>query len=145
MPDAGLSVPGTFPCNLPSRHAEIDGFSEQSAALSRELPARRSAETSHHPVCIMNRMGDSGEGLIDAEARIAERMEEREQDRKRQQANARDKHLDPERRRRAESLRLARIELERQRGATEHAGRRQQLTQAMAELDKQLAALTSGD
>jgi hypothetical protein len=92
----------------------------------------------------MNRMGDSGEGLIDAQARIAERMEEREQDRKRQ-VTARGKHLDPERQRRAESLRLARIELERQRGATEHAGRKQQLTQAMAELDKQLAALTSGN
>ena len=144
MLDARLSVPGTFPCNLPSRHADIDGFSEQSAALSKELHGRRSAEASPHPVCIMNRMGDSGEGLIDAQARIAERMEEREQDRKRQ-VNARDKHLDPERQRRAESLRLARIELERQRGATEHAGRKQQLTQAMAELDKQLAALTSGD
>jgi hypothetical protein len=86
-------------------------------------------------------MGDSGEGLVDAEARIAERLEEREEDRRRLAAPA--KTVDPERQRRAESLRLARIELDRQRTATEHAGRKQQLTQAIEELDKQLAALTA--
>ena len=103
-------------------------------------------------------MGDSGEGLIDAQARIAERLEEREQDRRRQgrpsahttrggdpAAAFRDKQMDPERRRRAESLRLARIELARQRSATGHAGRKKQLAQAMEELDKQIAALVSGD
>ena len=89
-------------------------------------------------------MGDSGEGLVDAQARIAERMEEREQDRERLAA-VRDKQVDPERQRRVESLRLARIELERQRAATEHAGRRQQLTQAIEELDRQVAVLRSGD
>jgi len=89
-------------------------------------------------------MGDSGEGLIDAQARIAERMEEREQDRK-QLAAVRGRQVDPERQRRAESLRLARIELERQRAATEHAGRKEQLTQAIEELDRQIAALRSGD
>ena len=89
-------------------------------------------------------MGDSGEGLIDAQARIAERMEEREQDRKRL-ATLRGGQVDPERERRAESLRLARIELERQRAATDHAGRKQQLTHAMEELDRQIAALTTGD
>ena len=88
-------------------------------------------------------MGDSGEGLVDAQARIAERLEEREEDRKRL-ATVRGRQVDPERQRRAESLRLARIELERQRAATHHAGRKQQLTHAMEELDRQIAALTTG-
>jgi len=87
-------------------------------------------------------MGDAGEGLIDAQARIAEQMEEREQLR-RQARDARDTPMDPERRRRAESLRLARVEIERQRAATGHAGRQQQLTQAIDELDRQIAALTA--
>lgn len=86
-------------------------------------------------------MGDAGEGLIDAQARIAERMEEREEERKRLTAPG--KHNNPEQVRRVESLRLARIELERQRAATEHAGRKQQLTQAIEELDRQLAALST--
>jgi hypothetical protein len=86
-------------------------------------------------------MGDAGEGLIDAQARIAERMEERDEDRRRRSGGHR-KAVDPERLRRTESLRLARIELDHQREATGHAGRRQQLTQAMDELDRQLAALT---
>jgi hypothetical protein len=85
-------------------------------------------------------MGDAGEGLIDAQARIAEQMEEREQERKRL-ADGRGKEIDPELVRRAESLRLARIELDRQRAATENADRKQQLTHALEELDRQLAAL----
>jgi hypothetical protein len=85
-------------------------------------------------------MGDAGEGLIDAQARIAEQMEEREQERKRL-ADGRGKEIDPELVRRAESLRLARIELDRQRAATENAARKQQLTHALVELDRQLAAL----
>lgn len=89
-------------------------------------------------------MGDSGEGLVDAQARIAERLEEREQDRKRL-ATVRDKPVDPERQRRAESLRLAGIELARQHSATAQEGRKQQLAQAMEELDRQIAALRSGD
>ena len=85
-------------------------------------------------------MGDAGEGLIDAQARIAEQMEEREQERRRL-AEGRGKEIDPELVRRAESLRLARIELDRQRAATENAARKQQLTHALEELDRQLAAL----
>jgi hypothetical protein len=85
-------------------------------------------------------MGDAGEGLIDAQARIAEQMEEREQERKRL-AEGRGRDVDPELVRRAESLRLARIELDRQRAATENAARKQQLTHALEELDRQLAAL----
>jgi hypothetical protein len=85
-------------------------------------------------------MGDAGEGLIDAQARIAEQMEEREQERKRL-VEGRGKGINPELVRRAESLRLARIELDRQRSATENAARKQQLSHALEELDRQLAAL----
>ena len=40
-----------------------------------------------------------------------------------------------------ESPRLARTELQRQREATSHQARKQQLTQAIAELDKRIKAL----
>jgi hypothetical protein len=85
-------------------------------------------------------MGDAGEGLVDAESRLAERMDEREQARR----NARQggKGLDPERARQLESLRLARTEMQRQMDSTAHAARKQQLGQAIAEIDKRLAALT---
>ncbi len=48
---------------------------------------------------------------------------------------------DPEQLRRAESLRLAYTELSRQLEATSHAARRQQLSSALAELERQLKAL----
>jgi hypothetical protein len=85
-------------------------------------------------------MGDAGEGLVDAESRLAERMEEREQERR----NARQggQGIDPERMRQVESLRLARTELQRQMDATAHAARKQQLSQAIGEIDKRLAALS---
>ena len=56
-------------------------------------------------------MGDSGEGLVDADARIQEQMEEREAERKRRSGAP---PADPERVREIESLRLAKAELERQ-------------------------------
>ena len=59
-------------------------------------------------------MGDAGEGLIDADARIQERMEELE--RERAQQHVRKPVRDPEQVRALESLRLARTELERQLG-----------------------------
>ena len=83
-------------------------------------------------------MGDSGEGLVDADARIQEQMEERESERRRRSATL--PALDPERIREAESLRLARAELERQSTATTHPVRRQQIQAAIAEIDKRLAA-----
>lgn len=88
---------------------------------------------------IIGNMGDAGEGLVDAESRLAERMEEREQERR----NARQgmKGIDPERVRQTESLRLARTEMQRQMDSTAHAARKQQLSQAIAEIDKRLAAL----
>jgi len=84
-------------------------------------------------------MGDAGEGLVDAESRLAERMEERDQERRNARQSA--KGLDPERVRQMESLRLARTEMQRQMETTAHAARKQQLAQAIAEVDKRLAAL----
>ena len=85
-------------------------------------------------------MGDAGEGLIDADSRIQERMEELE--RERATAQVRDVR-GPERMRAIESLRLARTELERQLSTTAHERRRDQIGQAMAEIDRRMAETTS--
>ncbi len=82
-------------------------------------------------------MGDSGEGLVDADARIQERIEERESERKRR-GNA-SPALDPERVRELESLRLAKTELERQAVTTTHPVRTEQIQAAIAEVEKRLA------
>ncbi len=84
-------------------------------------------------------MTDAGEGLIDNDSRIQERMEELARD-KRSSERPRDPR-DPEQVRALESLRLARTELERQLAATTHPGRRAQLTEALAEIDRRMAAL----
>jgi hypothetical protein len=83
-------------------------------------------------------MGDSGEGLVDAESRIQERMEEREAERKRRGGGP--APVNPERARELESLRLAKSNLERQSATTEHPVRKQQIQLAIAEIDKRLAA-----
>lgn len=83
-------------------------------------------------------MGDAGEGLIDADARIQERMEELEHERRK--SRGRVSEVDPEHLRAIESLRLARLELERQLAATTHERRRVQLTQAIEEVDRRLTA-----
>lgn len=83
-------------------------------------------------------MGDSGEGLVDADARIQERIEERESERKRR--GAAQPAINPDKVRELESLRLAKAELERQAGATTHPVRKQQIQAAIAEIDKRLAA-----
>lgn len=80
-------------------------------------------------------MGDAGEGLIDADARIQERMEELERERSQQQAKP---VKNPEEVRALESLRLARTELERQLEATTHDRRRTQIQQAIAEIDRRM-------
>jgi hypothetical protein len=85
-------------------------------------------------------MGDSGEGLVDAEARIQEQMEEREADRRRR-ANGGQPPIDPERLREVESLKLAKAELTRQAGATTHPVRKQQISAAIAEIDRRLSTL----
>lgn len=85
-------------------------------------------------------MGDAAEGLIDADARIQERMEELERDRTRSRAP---KVRDPERLQAIESLRLARTELERQLAATTHDRRRTQIQQALDEIDRRVAEETA--
>ena len=81
-------------------------------------------------------MGDAGEGLIDAESRIQERMEDLERERSQ-------KHVrtvrDPERHRALESLRLARTELQRQLDLTMHERRKAQIAQAIEEVDRRMA------
>lgn len=79
-------------------------------------------------------MGDGAEGLVDAEARIQDRLDELEQ----QRATQRRRVKDPELVRELESLRLARVEANRQAEATAHPVRREQLQKAMAELDQRI-------
>ena len=81
-------------------------------------------------------MSDAGEGLIDADARIQERMEELERDR---QQSKKKETKDPEKVRAYESLRLAKTELERQLELTQHPARRAQLEQVIGEVDRRLA------
>lgn len=84
-------------------------------------------------------MGDSGEGLIDADARIQERMDELATERE-QRRNV--VTIDPERHRQVESLRLARAQIEQQAAAAAHPVRKQQLELALTDIDRQLAELT---
>jgi hypothetical protein len=80
-------------------------------------------------------MGDAGEGLIDQDSRIQERMEELERER----AKAQTKDVrNPETVRALESLKLARTELERQLASTTHERRRDSIGQAMAEIDRRI-------
>lgn len=85
-------------------------------------------------------MGDAGEGLIDVDARLQERMDELEQERRKAKQGV--LQGDPEKRRQIESHRLARTELQRQLERTTHQARTLQLTQAIAELDKRITALS---
>jgi hypothetical protein len=85
-------------------------------------------------------MGDSGEGLIDAEARIQERQDEMERARVHRQPKT---VRDPERVHALESLRLARTELERQLAATTHERRRAQIVQAIEEVDRRMTATSA--
>ena len=81
-------------------------------------------------------MGDAGEGLIDAEDRYQQSVAEREQAKQRKGVVG----ADPERERRLGSLRLAKAELERQQTATTNEIRLEQIRQAIAEVDRQIAA-----
>ena len=85
-------------------------------------------------------MGDAAEGLIDADLRIQERMEELEQERKaaRKSGPARD----PVKVRELESCRLASIEMSRQLELTTHPARREQIALAVAELDRRMKAIS---
>jgi hypothetical protein len=84
-------------------------------------------------------MGDAGEGLIDADTRLQERMDELEEERK--AARSKKPLEDPERVRQRESLKLARIELQQQFDRTEHPARKTQIGQAVAEIERRLTAL----
>jgi hypothetical protein len=80
-------------------------------------------------------MGDAGEGLIDQDSRIQERMEELERERAKSHVKA---VRNPEAVRALESLKLARTELERQLASTTHEQRRDSIGQAMAEIDRRI-------
>jgi hypothetical protein len=86
-------------------------------------------------------MGDAGEGLIDADTRLQERMDELEEERK--AARSKRPQEDPEKVRQRESLKLARTELQQQLMRTEHPARKTQIQQALAEIDKRLAQLSA--
>ena len=79
-------------------------------------------------------MGDAAEGLVDAEARIQERLDELQSSKK-----PRGRAKDPDREQAAESCRLAKAELERQLKATSHPIRRKQIEAAIAELERRIA------
>ena len=85
-------------------------------------------------------MGDAGEGLVDNQARIQERLEEVERERRERRQQ---EWRDPEAARTLESLRLARAELVRQRDATVHERRRATIEDAIAEIDRRAAELGS--
>ena len=82
-------------------------------------------------------MGDGAEGLIDAQAKIQDRLDELEEWRSRRVRSV----GNPEREQRLQSLRLARVELVRQSDVSTHPVRRQQLALAIAELDRRIAEL----
>ena len=84
-------------------------------------------------------MGDAGEGLVDADARIQERMEQLEAERQQRAGNA--PKIDPEKARQIESLKLARLNLTQQGETATHPVRKQQIQLAIAEIDKRLKAL----
>ena len=83
-------------------------------------------------------MSDAGEGLIDADSRIQERMDELARARADKAAA---EVRDPDAIRELESLRLARTELERQLEATTHERRRAQLAQALEEIRTRMAGV----
>ncbi len=82
-------------------------------------------------------MGDSGEGLIDAEARIQERMDERAAERE-QRVNP---VSDPARHQEIESLRLALSQLQQQAEAATHPVRKEQLSMAIGDIERRLTEL----
>jgi hypothetical protein len=81
-------------------------------------------------------MSDAGEALIDADARIQERMEELERERTRRRGR---ETRNPAQVQEIESLKLARIALERQLAAAVHDSHRTQLTQAIEEVGRRMS------
>jgi hypothetical protein len=81
----------------------------------------------------------SAKMLVDASSRLHERMEEIQDSRHRRRQG--DSRLDPERIRAPVSLRLAKIDLERQLSMTVHEVRRLHLVNTLAEIDRRLCDL----
>jgi hypothetical protein len=86
-------------------------------------------------------MGDAGEGLVDAELRIQERIEELQNER---ELARRPRKGNPERIRKLESLKLAQKELSRQFEAASHPARKNQLKAAIDDLQRQISAIEAG-
>ena len=84
-------------------------------------------------------MGDSGEGLIDADARIQELADEREAARRERRTPQ--APVDPVKKAQVTSLTLGLAELRRQFDATEHPVRKKQLKAAISDVEKRLASL----
>jgi len=84
-------------------------------------------------------MGDGAEGLIDAQSKIQDRLDELEERRTRRFRVV----GNPDREQRLQSLGLARVELLRQSDVSTHPVRRQQLALAIAELDRRIAELAT--
>ena len=84
-------------------------------------------------------MGDAGEGLVDASSRLEERMQEIQDSRRLSRQSG--PRLDPERVRALESLRLAKADLERQLATIVHETRRQQLVNALTEINRRVSDL----
>jgi DNA-binding HxlR family transcriptional regulator len=83
-------------------------------------------------------MGDSGEGLVDNEARIHERMEELQRNR---ELARRPGVTNPALARQLESLELARKEIIRAIDSATHPARKTQLTAALADIEGRIAVL----
>ncbi len=83
-------------------------------------------------------MGYSGEGLVDNEARIQERIEELQRNRARARVPA---VTNPEVARQIESLELARKEIIRALESATHPVRKTQLTAALADIDSRITQL----
>jgi hypothetical protein len=88
-------------------------------------------------------MGDAGEGLIDAESRIQERMEELERERSEARRRGVTSPAEMRARESLASLRLARAELSSQLDATTHERRRAQIAEALAEVDRRMAEVSA--
>jgi hypothetical protein len=103
---------------------------------------KTSTRRGAHPVAAVDRgdiMGDGAEGLVDAQARIQDRLDELEQTRLRRNYVVKNPDLEQ----RLQSLRLARVDLQRQIDVAAHATRREQLSKAIAEIDRRISALTA--
>jgi hypothetical protein len=83
-------------------------------------------------------MGDAGEGLVDSEGKIQERLDEMKANRERAK---RPETENPEQLEKINSLKLARLEVARQLENAKHPARRTQLTGALAEIDRRIAEL----